>query len=266
MISNDIREYIRTALIREGWSEWTGGVRPASKERVKRATAFAQQAEEIADRVYGGVYSVTFHSIGRTESEHWVVRLHSPTGPTKHIYRDKSGKWFYSSGYGEQSKWIEVPPGSETIKLQELRSIIRFTVKTILNEMRDPEAYYRDAADQEDEYEQMNRDLDAIKRAGLGAKYEALMKGIFNLPLEEFDRRAGAIAALTQKAHEIVGKTLKEMTTTSDVSPINLPGNVTGGWVSKQGGSKRGVAGSRSLGYELTPIGKEEMKRKQDPV
>lgn len=56
------------------------------------------------------------------------------------------------------------------------------------------------------------------------------------------------------------------MTTTGDIAPINLPGNISGGWVSKRGGSKRGVEGSNSLGYELTPIGKEEMKRKQDPV
>lgn len=58
---------------------------------------------------------------------------------------------------------------------------------------------------------------------------------------------------------------LEEMTTTSAVEPINLPGNVRGGWVSPRGGSKRGVAGSDKLGYHLTPIGKQEMNRKRDP-
>jgi hypothetical protein len=59
---------------------------------------------------------------------------------------------------------------------------------------------------------------------------------------------------------------LDEMTTTSAVGPISLPGNVRGGWVSGRGGSHRGVAGSAALGYELTSIGKKDMKRKQDPV
>ncbi len=59
---------------------------------------------------------------------------------------------------------------------------------------------------------------------------------------------------------------LDEMTTTSAVAPINLPGNIKGGWVSSRGGSQRGVAGSDALGYTLTSIGKADMKRKQDPV
>ena len=61
-------------------------------------------------------------------------------------------------------------------------------------------------------------------------------------------------------------RAIKEMTVTGDVAPINLPGNVKGGWVSGKGGSARGLAGSKSLGYELTPIGKQEMSRKQDKV
>jgi hypothetical protein len=60
---------------------------------------------------------------------------------------------------------------------------------------------------------------------------------------------------------------IDEMTTTSAVEPINLPGNVKPGWVSKQGGSMRGIQGSRSLGYELTPLGKKQFNQeKQDPV
>jgi hypothetical protein len=56
-----------------------------------------------------------------------------------------------------------------------------------------------------------------------------------------------------------------EMTTTSAVEPINLPGNVRGGWISKQGGSPRAI--KASTGYELTSIGKKDFnKEKQDPV
>ena len=63
------------------------------------------------------------------------------------------------------------------------------------------------------------------------------------------------------------GEEIDEITVTGDVSPINLPGNVRPGWVAKRGGSLRGLAGSRSLGYELTSIGKKDFEQdKQDPV
>ena len=63
---------------------------------------------------------------------------------------------------------------------------------------------------------------------------------------------------------------LAEITTTAASPAINLPGSKVpsgrSGWVSKAGGSERGVAGSKSLGYELTPIGKKDMARPQDKV
>ena len=54
---------------------------------------------------------------------------------------------------------------------------------------------------------------------------------------------------------------VSEITTTGAVTPLNLPT-----WVSRRGGSERGIAGSAALGYELTPIGKKDMNRKQDPI
>lgn len=72
--------------------------------------------------------------------------------------------------------------------------------------------------------------------------------------------------SVPKKEDEEEEEEINEMTTTSAVAPINLPGNVRGGWVSKQGGSKRGIEGSRSLGYELTPLGAKDFNRKQDPV
>ena len=76
--------------------------------------------------------------------------------------------------------------------------------------------------------------------------------------VELYNRAGKALGGLVEQLYEI--------TVTGDVSPINLPGNVKGGWVSARGGSSRGVAGSKSLGYELTPIGKQDMARKQDKV
>ena len=63
------------------------------------------------------------------------------------------------------------------------------------------------------------------------------------------------------------GEEIDEITVTGNVEPINLPGNVKPGWVAKQGGSMRGILGSKALGYELTPLGKKQFdQEKQDPV
>lgn len=205
MRPKDFKKYVKEALVKEGW-----GAEPVSPAREKKATAFAHEAERVANSAYGSVYNVSFHSISRDGAEFWKVSLHSPTGPVKYIYRDKSGKWFYSSGEGAQSTWVEAPV-DETITIRELKQVIDATVRSIVEEMKSF-PFKKDKEEEEDKED------------------------------------------------------IKEMTTTSAVEPINLPGNVRGGWVSKQGGSKRGVEGSRSLGYELTAIGKEDMKQKQDPV
>jgi hypothetical protein len=68
------------------------------------------------------------------------------------------------------------------------------------------------------------------------------------------------------KEMEISPRPLDEQNVTGNIEPINLPGNKKGGWVAGSGGSQRGVDGSAALGYELTPIGKKDMQRKQDPV
>lgn len=61
--------------------------------------------------------------------------------------------------------------------------------------------------------------------------------------------------------NNIVGKTIDEMTTTGDVSGFNIPAAF-----SKRGGSNKGLEGSESLGYTLTPIGKKEMARTADKL
>lgn len=148
----------------------------------------------------------------------------------------------------------------EKITRSQLKHIIKETIRVIIKEMRDPEAFHRDAQDYESEAAQVRNDLEAIGKAGLEKEYEALMNGIFDLSIQEFDKRANAIAQLTKKAYQMLGKPLAEMTTTGNVAGYNIPG-----WVSNRGGSSKGVAGSGKLGYELTPIGKQDMGRKADP-
>lgn len=147
----------------------------------------------------------------------------------------------------------------KTVTRTQLKNIIKETIRIIINEMRGPEAFHRDAQDYESEAAQIRHDLDAIKKAGLEREHEALMNGIFDLPIQEFDKRVNAIAQLTKKAYRMLGRPLAEMTTTGNVAGYNIPG-----WLSNRGGSKSGVAGSQKLGYELTPIGKQDMERRAD--
>jgi hypothetical protein len=99
------------------------------------------------------------------------------------------------------------------------------------------------------------------------------------LPLEESISKRN----LKNLLREIVKGICKEMSVTAAVSPVSTPkafskkkdidemtvtGDVTGynvpGFLSRRGGSQKGVVGSKKLGYDLTPIGKKEMERPGD--
>lgn len=77
-------------------------------------------------------------------------------------------------------------------------------------------------------------------------------------------KKDGKITGICSKCknHATFTKSVNEMTTTDSGTPgYNIPG-----WVSRKGGSKRGIEGSRSLGYDLTPIGKKDMERMGDKL
>jgi len=187
----------------------------------------------------------------------------------------------------------------ETITRSQLKEVIKETLRSILKEglINPPSAPISEAQispeelqsmweeDKRGEYIQINPD-DSVVYVAHGKAMEKIVaypstrgKYKFNIigrwmrknqfspniwqvndhgNVELYSPSGRAMGGLTE--------TLQEMTVTGDVAPINLPGNVKGGWVSGKGGSARGLAGSKSLGYELTPIGKQEMARKQDKV
>lgn len=162
---------------------------------------------------YGGenehtVYDMPYGTDSKTIQKGPYVLVWNPRlDDTVTLYRTARGK-------GGQ--------GRETITKSELKEVIKATLRTILNEMKQDPRW-------------------TIKLREM-------------VPGDDTDENE-----------------VNEMTVTGDVAPINLPGSAmpgTGksGWVSGAGGSKRGVAGSEALGYTLTPIGKQDMKRKQDPV
>lgn len=183
-----------------------------------------------------------------------------------------------------------------TITRSELKEVIKHTLRTILQEMfrarpklsmmeegvidpGDLASAWRE--DNDGEYVQVNPDDSVWYVAHRTPRQQIAPKGTRNpFPIiARWMSRGGVILniwrindhgniELMSRSGKPLGgltETLEEMTTTSAVAPINLPGNIRGGWVSKQGGSKRGVEGTPS-GMSLTPIGAQEMKRKQDPV
>jgi hypothetical protein len=73
---------------------------------------------------------------------------------------------------------------------------------------------------------------------------------------------AGAGAFATPKAFKRTEEEqLDEMTGTDAVAGYNIPSAF-----SKKGGSERGIRGSETLGYTLTPIGKKDMSRHADKL
>lgn len=185
----------------------------------------------------------------------------------------------------------------ETITRSQLKEVIKETLRTILKEMYgrrrvlsmleegpislgDLQSAWRE--DQSGEYVQINPDDSVWYIAHGRAREQIAPKGERN-PFPKIGiwmQRGGVILniwkvndhgnieLMSRSGKELGGlaEQIYEMTTTGAVAPINLPGNVKGGWVASKGGSARGVAGSKALGYELTPIGKKDMARKQDPV
>lgn len=182
------------------------------------------------------------------------------------------------------------------MKRSELKEVIKETLRSILNEMcgrryklsmleegpipiQDLISAWRE--DASGEYVQINPD-DSVWYMSHGRPREQLSpKGTHNpfpriakwmsdggVILNIWKVKTPGQAELVSRKGQPLGtlsENLNEMTTTGAVAPINLPGNVAGGWLSPRGGSKRGVAGSQKLGYELTPIGKQDMQRDRDP-
>lgn len=143
----------------------------------------------------------------------------------------------------------------EVVKKSELKEVIKHTLRTIISEMK------------------MVKELD--KPIGYDPdepKRMVTLREVRSWPKEKQNRWSVKLKEmLDDDPDKKKQKEVNEMTVTGDVAPINLPGSKmpgTGksGWVSGKGGSARGVAGSAALGYELTPIGKKDMERKQDRV
>jgi len=161
----------------------TGAVSPISapkvfsKKKVKETNIISPAEEKamdingaknVANSIYGSVYLVRPYSKSLDgKTEFFEVKLQSAAGPKKYIYKEKkSGEWFYSVGYGAESKWELFVPSA-----------------------------------------------------------------------------------------------VNEITTTASIAVPSVPT-----WVSRRGGSRKGIEGSAKLGYDLTPIGKKEMDRMGDKL
>lgn len=102
---------------------------------------------------------------------------------------------------------------------------------------------------------------ESMTRKELKSVVKEIVSGIF----KEMTATAAVSPVSTPKAFVKKNKQeeekIDEMTTTGAVSGYNVPGAF-----SRKGGSKSGVEGSAALGYDLTPIGKQEMERPADKL
>jgi hypothetical protein len=101
-----------------------------------------------------------------------------------------------------------------------------------------------------------------ITKSNLARLIREIVKGIIKVKEQTTTAAVSPVTtpmAFKKKTEE---EQIDEMTTTNSGTPgYNIPG-----WVSRKGGSKKGVEGSAALGYELTPIGKKEMERPGDKL
>jgi hypothetical protein len=143
---------------------------------------------------------------------------------------------------------------------------------------------------------------DLMIRLGLKAKKEndqAMLRFLSTInPIHEDILKESELKAVLREiirtiAGELLSpnddkKDVEEMTTTAAVSPVatpmafrkkdeskldemtttdgGTPGYLVPGAFSRRGGSSSGVKGSETIGYTLTPIGKNEMTRKADAL
>ena len=159
----------------------------------------------------------------------------------------------------------------ETVKKSELKTVIKECLRVILNEVdwHDEYSYMRSHGDDHSEPDVPS----SPPKKKMTGPYHVYSKRTGKHYLATKDEATGVYYYLhpdtgtdvplgTESPELQVQKSkIKEMTTTGAVTPLNLPT-----WVSRRGGSERGIAGSAALGYELTPIGKKDMNRKQDPI
>lgn len=85
-------------------NEFDGKQAPVHNAKISNAEM--EEAKNVAYKIWQPVYLTQFHSIDRLGGKHFVVYLHSATGDKHYLMKDKSGKWLYSTGHGEESRWV----------------------------------------------------------------------------------------------------------------------------------------------------------------
>jgi hypothetical protein len=149
----------------------------------------------------------------------------------------------------------------QKIKLSVLEGIVREIVKTLAKEMSGtaaaspvtgPNAFVKKKFTEKVEPDDTELAVDTTRKSNCcGAPPDR----------EVAKDNSGRCSKCKDGAMFSGGKKVNEMTTTGAVSGFQVPG-----WVSRKGGSQKGIEGSAALGYELTPMGKKEMQRTGDKL
>jgi hypothetical protein len=141
---------------------------------------------------------------------------------------------------------------NETIKKSDLESIIREIVSGVLKEIQEPSSPQSTIP--------LDTPYGVIDTHTKKVVYKTTYKNRARA-MRLADAKDNKYGAYRYKAMILKDKHVNEMTTTGAVSGFNVPSAF-----SRRGGSERGVEGSKSLGYELTPVGKKDMDRDGDAL
>ncbi len=144
------------------------------------------------------------------------------------------------------------------MKKSELKLLIQESIKSLLVKENTPATSWQTAANG-----QLDRDTTIRLNYIVGGIVKIIQD--INAKFPKFEKELEVATKLRDEFANILSKitkeTLKEMTTTGAADGFNVPGAF-----SRRGGSKKGVEGSRKLGYELTPRGKKDSQLEADKL
>src|SRR5579862_1882459 len=92
------------------------------KHNAKVSPQELAEANKIAKQIWGNGVTAEFHSIDRLGGKHFHAKSFGghPVNKTGYLCKEKSGKWIYSVGEGENSRWVAITEGDEADAVNDM--------------------------------------------------------------------------------------------------------------------------------------------------
>ena len=166
------------------------------KHNAKVSSQELAEANEVAKKIWGDGVTAQFHSIDRLGGKHFHVKSFGghPANKTGYICKEKSGKWTYSVGEGEHSRWVSlneaVSPKNQTLIEKWIKEHgARKTAYKMVNSV----VRQRTGMDIEDmaDTATLSHGLDTIEASLNSGNFEQALKDAFQAAKDFFDEEAG---------------------------------------------------------------------------